>query len=328
MPTNVTPDYRRAEDAYRQAKTTDEKIERLEEMISLLPKHKGTDHLYADLKRRLSKLRSRSDSSGKHGSRGSHVELTGEGAAHGAARVLLIGPPNSGKSTILRAISHAHPEVADYPFTTTQMLPGMVPFEDIQIQLIDTPAVTADHMPADLLGFVRAVHATVIVADLSSDTVLDDMNMVIEVFADRHVTFSREASPEDHDVVLATILANKADAPGAEDSLGLLRDMIADRLELWPVIATDADSVGELPRMLFEWLRVVRVYTKAPGKKPDHTHPFAVFEGQTVLDVCKLVHRDFYDNLKFARLWRGDSPPKTVSRDEPVRDGDILELHV
>ena len=141
MPTNVTPEYKKAENAYREAKTLDEKVERLQDMIAVLPKHKGTDHLYADLKRRLAKLKQDLESSGgKKGSRG--IDFVRDGAA----QVVLIGPPNSGKSSIICAVTHAHPEVGEYPFTTSRVTPGMAPYQDIQIQLIDTPPVTKDHM--------------------------------------------------------------------------------------------------------------------------------------------------------------------------------------
>ncbi|UCB47164.1 MAG: 50S ribosome-binding GTPase, partial [Spirochaetota bacterium] len=148
MPTNVPPEYKKAEEAFRKAKTTDEKIERLEDMIALLPKHKGTDHLYADLKRRMSTLRRQLETADKKARHDSFVDFTREGAA----QIILIGPPNSGKSSLLKILTNAHPEIGDYPFTTNKMQPGMIPYEDIQIQLVDTPPVTSSYMPRHLLS--------------------------------------------------------------------------------------------------------------------------------------------------------------------------------
>jgi ribosome-interacting GTPase 1 len=323
MPTNVTPEYRRAEESFRDAKTPDEKIERLQDMISALPKHKGTDHLYADLKRRLAKLkRDLETSGGKKG--GGGIDFVKDGAA----QVVLIGPPNSGKSSIVRAVTHAHPEVGEYPFTTSRMLPGMAPFDDIQIQLIDTPPVTEEHMPMHLLGLVRSADAVLIVLDLSSDAILDDFDMITTSFRNRHTHFVRETSPTNHDEVLSRIIANKADAPEAFERLSLLSDMAGEHLDIFPLSCSREEDVGGLPEMIFRWLGIARVYTKIPGNKPDRDHPFTVLRGGTVDDICHLVHKDFAENLKFARLWRKSDTPLTVSRSEVVEDGDILELHL
>jgi len=324
MPTNVTPEYKKAEEAYRSAKTTDEKIERLEDMISLLPKHKGTDHLYADLKRRLAKLKKEMESSGKKSGGGPLMDI----AREGAARLILVGPPNSGKSSILDALTNAHPEVGDYPFTTTQMQPGMAPFLDIQFQLIDCPPVTDYYMPPHLLGLTRAADAVLLVADLSRDTLLEETGAVIQAFENRHVRLVKERDSDDRDLIRARILANKMDDGEAPERLELLREMIGARLEILPLSCARGGNVSGIPEMLFRWLEVVRVYTKIPGQKPDMDHPYTVFAGETVNDICALVHRDFLDNLKFARLWRGSDEPITVSRHEEVKDGDILELHI
>ena len=324
MPTNAGPEYKKAEEAFRAAKTIDEKITRLEDMIALLPKHKGTDHLYADLKRRLSKLKQEFESTGGRRGGGPALDFTREGAA----QIVLVGPPNSGKSSMLRAVTNAHPEVADYPFTTQKPLPGMVPYQDIQIQLVDTPAVTEDYMHMHLLGLVRSADAALMVTDLSSDSLLDDVETMIDAFRERHVEFVKDRNPDEGDEVLCRVIANKRDMKDAQPRLTLLQEMIGDRLDILPLSCRDEQDTAALPEMLFTWLGVVRVYSKIPGEKADLDHPFTVFRGGTVEDICYLVHKDFVQNLKFARLWRKKDKPVTVSRHEPVEDGDILELHL
>jgi ribosome-interacting GTPase 1 len=324
MPTNVPPEYRKAEEAYRGASDIDEKIAHLEDMIALLPKHKGTEHLYADLKKRLSKLNRRLESSGKKAGRGGGPGFGREGAA----QVVLLGAPNCGKSSILASLSNAHPEIGDYPFTTASLHPGMAPYQDIQIQLVDSPPVTADFLPRHLLGLLRAADAALLLADLSKDSLLEDLEAVIAACNCRQLRFSRLRDPDDHDTVLCRVLANKHDAPGAALRLELLHEMLAGSLEVLPLSCAPSGNVAELPEMLFRWLKIVRVYSKVPGKKPEMDHPFCVFSGQTVEDVCSLVHKDFADKLRFARLWRGEHDPITVSRHEPVLDLDILELHL
>ncbi|MBN1837772.1 MAG: 50S ribosome-binding GTPase [Spirochaetales bacterium] len=347
MPTNVTPEYRKAEEAFRKAATIDEKVACLEDMIALLPKHKGTDHLFADLRRKLSKLKGQMESSGKKGG--------GPGlgfAREGAAQVILAGPPSCGKSSILAALTNASPEIGDYPFTTTHMLPGMAAYEDIQIQLVDSPPVTPDCMPVHLLGLVRSADALLLVADLSADSLLEDLEAVAAALRARHVRLVPEKDPKEESQVRCRIAANKLDAPGAQARLELLKELLAEQaasaaaapsgpaetgltagaldggLEVVPICAHDPASVGVLPRMLFEWLQIVRVYTKAPGDKPDLSRPYTVFAGQSVADICRLIHKDFAESLRFARLWRSSEHPITVSPHEPVQDRDILELHL
>jgi ribosome-interacting GTPase 1 len=324
MPTNVPPEYKKAENAYRAADSIDEKISYLEDMIALLPKHKGTEHLYADLKKRLSKLNHQAESHAKKTGRGDGLSFGREGAA----QVVLVGAPNCGKSSILAALSEAHPEIGDYPFTTSRLMPGMVPYQDIKIELVDTPPVTSDFLPRHLLGLLRATDAALLVTDLSRDSLLEDLEAVVQVFRSRHVEFAGRSASDDPDAVLSRVVANKSDAPGAGLRLELLREMLGGSLEIMPLSCAASGNVAELPGMLFHWLGIVRVYSKVPGKKPEMDHPFCVFSGQTVEDVCALVHKDFSEKLRFARLWRDGHDPLTVSRHEPVRDRDVLELHL
>ena len=325
MPTNVTPEYKRAEEAFREARTLDEKVARLEDMIALLPKHKGTDHLFADLKRRLAKLKEEQEAGGRKVGRGGGLDFEREGAA----QVVLVGPPNAGKSSLLRALTHAAPEVAEYPFTTQHLLPGMIGFEDVQIQLVDSPAVTAEFMPVHLLGVVRSADAVLLVADLSTDCLLEDLQAVQRAFELRSVSFAAErGGAGEQERVRARILANKFDAPGAGQRLQLLRAWAGAGLEVLPVSSAAGHGLAELPAGIFRWLRIVRVYTKHPGEKADLRRPYTLFAGQTVADLCGLVHKDFAERLAFARLWRGPAGPLTVSRDHQLQDRDVLELHL
>ena len=324
MPTNVTPEYKRAEAAFREAKSLDEKVVRLEDMISLLPKHKGTDHLLADLKKKLSNLRSQLEEGVKKSGRSRYAEITREGAA----QVVLVGPPNCGKSSFVRSLSHAHPEVGDYPFTTSTMTPGMIPYEDILIELIDTPPVTADYMHGQLLGLVRAADGIALVADLSSDSLIEDTETTFQVFSNRHVEFVREIGQNNRDSIPAVVFANKMDAPDSEERFDLLHEMIADRLDIVKTTAESPVAESMIPRYLFNWLEITRVYTKTPGEKAKLEKPYTLFSGDTVGDLCRLVHQDFYEKLHLAKLWRGDAGPLTVSKHEELLDGDILELHI
>ncbi|MCX6553014.1 MAG: 50S ribosome-binding GTPase, partial [Acidobacteria bacterium] len=123
MPANLSPEYHRAEERLRGARSPDEKIAALEEMLRVIPKHKGTDHMQADLKGRIAKLRKEI---GKKGGKGGFTFIV---PREGAGQVAIAGPPNSGKSSLVRALTRATPAVGSYPFTTREPVPGMMPFE-------------------------------------------------------------------------------------------------------------------------------------------------------------------------------------------------------
>ena|SRR5215471_6222501 len=176
MPANLTPEYLAAEREYKSAQTHVEKIEALERMLARLPKHKGTEKLQADLKRRLSQARKESQKKG-----GAHTVPFWVVEREGAGQVALIGPPNSGKSKLLCALTHARPEVADYPFTTRLPTPGMMTFENVQIQLVDLPPLAAEFMEPWLPRVIRAAHAAVLVLNLNDPVVRK--NSVLASFA-------------------------------------------------------------------------------------------------------------------------------------------------
>ncbi len=152
MPANLTPEFQKAQEWFRSASTDSEKILALEEMLRAIPKHKGTDHMQADIKRKLSKLRAAAESGKKRG--GKHVDVF-HVPRSGAGQVALIGLPNSGKSSIVGALSNAKVNIADYPFATSVPVPGMIHFEDVPIQLVDTPPVTADFAAPGQVGTYR-----------------------------------------------------------------------------------------------------------------------------------------------------------------------------
>ena len=143
-------------------------VDALREMLALLPKHKGTEKLQADLKHRLAKLEEEGERTRKGGARRfdpGHVRR------EGAGQWVLLGPPNAGKSALLRALTRAHPEVAPYPFTTRAPMPGMMPFEDVQVQVVDTPAVTPEHVEPYLPNLVHGADGVVLVLDVTADDV-------------------------------------------------------------------------------------------------------------------------------------------------------------
>lgn len=322
MPANLTPDYRAADKKFKTATTSQDRLAALEEMLSTIPKHKGTEKMQADLKRRIAKLRGEVQRK-KGAARGKpfyHVDK------EGAGQVLLIGAPNAGKSMLLRAMSNAEPEVAEYPFTTRIPLPGMVKFENVQIQLVDLPPITVEFREGWLYGIIRTGDAAVLVVDLASDALVTETEAVLNLLAEEGIRLvSNPREPNEKRTVVA---ANKLDVPGAADHLQLLRDIIGDELPVIPVSAAAGTGLDGLRQTMFDLLCVIRVYSKPPGKKVDRGAPFILKRGATVLDAAEAIHKEFVEKLKFARLWSGHHHQgQMVGRDHVLQDGDIIEIH-
>ena len=327
MPANLTPQYLQAEKEFRQAKTREEKIACLENMLALIPKHKGTDKMQGDIRRRLRILRQEGEKARK-GKRTPGFLVNREGAA----QLALLGAPNTGKSQLLAALTNAHPTVGEYPFTTHAPQPGMVQYEDIQIQLVDTPPITADYFEPWTPDIVRRADGALLVADVGSDDVLDGLDIILKRLAAVKVELVREVpagapNPFRH-FRKAAIVANKMDSRDAPARLAVLQEFYAERFQIWPVSAVGGTGLDSLPARLFEFLRIIRVYTKQPGKKPDLTQPYTAPEGCTVLELAVKVHREFEQTLKSARIWgSGKYDGIHVKQNHVLSDGDIIELH-
>jgi ribosome-interacting GTPase 1 len=329
VPANLPPQYKEAEGRFRAAKTPEEKLEALREMLALLPKHKGTDKLQADLRHRMSRLEEESE----HARRGgAHRFDPGHVRREGAGQWVLTGAPNAGKSALLRALTHARPEVAAYPFTTRQPLPGMMPFEDVQIQLVDTPAVTPQHVEPYMSNLVRGADGVVIVLDLTDDDLETDLAAQHALLQRARVWPAARPLPADAPPFVlqrpVLVAGNKCDLDADGTFSGLAREAIGSGLPFFAISAEHGAGLEELRRILFAELHRIRVYAKEPGKKPDFERPFVLAEGATVHDLALLVHKEIAERLKYARLWgsaRFDG--QQVDRDHALNDRDVVELH-
>ena len=324
MPANLTPDYERAEEKYRAAVADEDKLEALREMFATIPKHKGTEKLQADLKRKMSQLRHTVAKKPAKTADPFHVPRTGAG------QVVLIGPPNTGKSALLGRITHAPAKVADYPFTTALPLPGMAHWEDVQIELVDTPPITPEHLPGGMLGMIRSANIVAIVVDASADP-LEETEVILDLLARRGLTLKTiahsEMDPSDYNALSAMIVANKADVAD-ESTLATLKELYAGRLEVWPVSATTGQGLDAWIARLWQLLALVRVYTKQPGHTADKGKPFTLPLGSTIDDLAREIHRELPEKMKFARIWgNGRFAGQQVHRTEVLHDGDQVEIH-
>jgi hypothetical protein len=316
MPANLTPQYLEAEKRFKAAESPQEKIVALQEMMAIIPKHKGTEKIRAEIKHKLSVLRKQSTQK-KSTARKDPFHLEREGAR----QLALVGAPNAGKSSMVASLTQATPEIADYPFTTRAPIPGMLVFEEVRLQLVDLPPVSPDHMESWVPQIIDNADALLWVGDLSDDAVLDRMEATLEVLTEARIDLRQKKT---------LIVGTKIDAPGAEDREQILREIYGNA---FPVIRFSAveqsqDATRDLGRNIYEFMDLVRVYTKAPGKKADHKDPFVLARGSTVLDLAGVVHRSLANDLKFAKVWGASKADGLmIGREFVLDDGDIVELH-
>jgi ribosome-interacting GTPase 1 len=328
MPTNLPPDYFAVERRFRLAESTEDKIALLEEMLGTIPKHKGTDHLRADLRRKLSKLKSEPQAkkgASRHAS-SFHV------APEGAGQAVLAGPTNVGKSALLRALTNAEPEVSDAPFTTWEPLPGMMAVDDIQVQVIDTPPLNPDFVEPGLFDLMRRVDVILLVVDVQADPLQQIMDSFSTIEEHRIAPRHREGLyAEDSRMAYKPflVLANKCDDAASDEDCAILRGLLEEPWELLPVSATSGRNLHRLRQQVFRLLGVIRVYSKAPGRDPDRDAPFVLPLGSTVEDLAGRIHRDFYERLKQSRVWgSAEFGGQLVGRDYVLQDRDIVELRM
>ena len=337
MPANLTPEYRKAEAAYRRAREPREQLECLRVMLRAIPKHKGTDHLQADIKTRIKELTDELAGPKKGATRSGPPTFV---HPEGAAQVALLGPPNSGKSMLHDRLTGSHAAVGPYPFTTQYAQPGMLPIEDVSIQLVDLPPVSREHPVPWIGNAVQQSDGALLVVDLAHPGCLEETVTLTDLLTERKVLLDGiwpDLSGEQHEgddpftVHLPTLLVvakvELLEDPDAE--LAVFLDLTGLDYPVIAVSTTTGEGLEEIGPWLLERLGVVRVYTKVPGKSADLSRPFTVRLGDTVADVARLVHRDLAADLKFARLWGdGSFDGQQVGADHRVRDGDVIELHV
>lgn len=323
MPANLTPQYRAAEGRFKAAKSAEERRAALEEMLATIPKHKGTEKMQADLKRRLARLRQEEEA--RSGRRGFSVKVEPEGAA----QVVILGPPNAGKSSLLAAFTRAEPAIGEYPFTTTRPQPGMMLYEDVQIQLVDLPPLSREHMDSWMPNVAAAADAALLVIDPTSPEVPDDVEAVRERLAEVHVQLVG-ALPENGDPrathLPILVVISKLDRARAED-VAVLEELYGAEFPLVKVSVAERSGFEAFKVAVWRRLQLLRVYAKPPGKPADRSAPFVLPEGATVVDLAELVHRELAEKLSFARLWGGELDGQRVARDFELRDRDVVELH-
>ena len=328
MPTNLPAEYYEAEEKYKAAVSSEDRVRLLEELISTVPKHKGTDKLRADLRKRLSKLKSASQTQ-KNVSR--HVSAY-QIAKEGAGQVALIGQPNVGKSALLNALTNATPEIAAYPFSTWTPTPGMMDVDGAQIQLIDTPPLNREYVEPAFMDLVRRSDLVVLVIDLQADPIgqLEDS---LHFLAEQRIAPERHRQKYQDQLRFIfrpfKVVVNKCDDPTFSEDFNVLCELLDEDWSLIPLSASTGYKLDRFKQAVYQTLGIMRVFTKPPGKEPDMSTPYVLQTGTNVEDFAAKVHRDFFNQLKAARVWGSSAfDGQVVGRDHILQDGDIVELQI
>lgn len=327
MPANLTPEYLKADKWYRSAADDGERLLALEEMLRTIPRHKGTEHMRAELRKKLSKLKAATSGEKKGGAK--HVDIF-HVPKSGAGQVVLVGTPNCGKSSIVGALSNAKVHIADYPFTTVKPVPGMAHHEDVAIQLVDMPPITADYSAPGQVGTYRTCDIIAIVIDLTQD--IEEQVLISTDYLESHqLLIGNETAETDTAGNLqgkkAFIIAAKTDIaePGSTEEL---TQLCASDFDIVEISAESEQDLIQLMAGIYRMLDIVRVYAKKPGKPADMKDPFTMPTGATVQDLANLVHRELAQKLRSARAW-GENihDGQNVHRTYQPSDKDIIELH-
>jgi hypothetical protein len=332
MPANLPPQYVELENEYREEKDPHIRLELLERMLREIPKHKGTSHLVGELKRKISKQKAQFEKPKSGGGAARHVAVD-HVPKEGAGQCVLFGPPNSGKSSIVGALTNAHVDITSWPFGTRKPVTGMAQWENVQIQLVDTPPISEEYLETFVFNIIRTCDLAVLVISLGDDDLLSQYEFVINRVHEGKVRLGELVAP---DPKLPTALEKKTiiaatntDAPDAETRLALLKDVVKGRVPICLMSILMGNGLKEFLGTAFDTFGLIRAYTKTPGHEPDLTDPVLLPRGGTVGDAARAIHKEIAEKLQFAKIWgKNTFDGQRVMADHIVEDGDILEFHV
>jgi ribosome-interacting GTPase 1 len=330
MPANLNPPYFEVEKRFKEATDPAEKAEIIEEILAIIPKHKGTEKLQAMWKTKMAKLKnSAQKKSGTARYAGHKVHKSGAG------QVVIIGAPNSGKSQLIKTLTQADLIVSSNPYTTHEASPVMMPFENIKIQMVDTPPITPEFMEDWYPDLIKGADASILILDLGADKALDTMLAILEKLETKKIHFNDWFKPfptqleRGWSYKKTLVVGCKSDLLPDHELLELYEEELKPRFKLITTSAETGNGIETLRQEIFNMLEIIRVYSKIPGKKAEKNDPFTLSIGSNVMDMAKAVHKDFAEQLQFARIWGKNAyDGQRVNRNHALEDEDLIELHM
>lgn len=263
------------------------------------------------------------------GKRGSAYNIRKEGAG----QVVLVGLPNAGKSQLVAALTEAAPEVADYPFTTKVPTPGMMKFENIQVQLVDMPPLIDREAKSWLYHLLRNADILLIMVDLGENPIAQMHAILAELEAMKVKLIGMEVKSDELLIGIARkkvlIVGNKNDLSNAADNFKLLSSRYGSQLPVVSISAQKGIGLEDMKRAIYGIFDIIRIYTKSPSAKADLNEPVILKKGSNIENAAASVHKDFLRSLKYAQVWgSGKFDGQRVSKGYVLAEGDVVEFHI
>tara|TARA_Y100000310_G_scaffold336706_2_gene421963 strand:+ start:378 stop:1295 length:918 start_codon:yes stop_codon:yes gene_type:complete len=302
MPINAHPEHIQAEKEYLLAETIEDKLLALEKMLSTMPTHKGAENLRAQLRLRYKKLKQSIEKSKKSG------KSKKQGIKKAEIQAILIGFPNTGKSSLFKALTNQEAKTSPHPFTTYQPQLGTIHFENTKIQLIDSPP-----FPSHDKSLIN-----------STDTLLLVINSLEQIKQAEKFTQKSPAK-------IITIY-NKSDLLSQEQQRKIQATLKSQKLNFFLISAAKPDNqkIHELKQKIFQTFPVIRIYTKEPHKPLDITssEPMILKKNSTVKDVAEKISKGMPKKIKQTKIWGPSSKfsGQVVGLEHILKDKDTVEF--
>ncbi|MEM0465897.1 MAG: GTPase [Candidatus Pacearchaeota archaeon] len=300
MPINAGYEYANAEKKYLSAQSDEERLLALQEMLRTAPTHKGSEKFRGDIRLRIKKLKESINKQKKLG------KTSKKGIKKGDLQAVLVGLTNSGKSSILKALTNANPKIASYGFTTSKPEIGTLIYGNCNIQIVDLPPIGSDLFDHGIVN--------------NADTILFVVEKIHEIEEVEKVVRNKTAK--------RVIIFNKIDEYDEITKRKIVETLKTKKYNFVLFSSKTNEGIEELKEKIFKSFDIIRVYTRQPGKKEDN-NPVILRPGSLLEDVAEKVLHGFSKKVKYAKIFGPSSKflGQKVGLKHVVKDSDIVEFY-